>query len=54
MGVGLQQLCLRGEGGFWVLIGVLKASLCMKLRWSMVQERESLCVRGARAVDKLR
>ena len=26
----------RGKGGYWVFIGVLKASLCMKLRWSTV------------------
>jgi len=29
--------------GSWVLISVLKASLCMKLRWSTVQERERSC-----------
>jgi len=43
-GVGLKQLFLRGKGRSWVLIGVLKASQCMKLRWSMVQEREGYVV----------
>jgi len=44
-GVGLKQLFLRGKGrSSWVLIGVLKASQCMKLRWSMVQEREGYVV----------
>ena len=35
-GVGLKQLFLRGKGGSWVLVGVLKAGLCMTLPWSMV------------------
>jgi len=37
----IETIFLRGKKvGSWLLIGVLKASLCIKLRWSMVQERE--------------
>ena len=45
----IETIFLRGkQAESWLLIGVLKASLCIKLRWSMVQERERLCGGGQR------